>query len=547
MPVYDTCRLLCANLTSFVLNAFTNKTVFNADLFYKMCYEQIRLGDTLVDLELEYIQRILDKVDLDDLPLKEKQIEIDLWANVYSITKKGRRIGCGITALGDMLAMLRLKYDSPKALDFIDKIMSIKMRAELDCTIDLAILRGPFEGWDRDLEYEIEYDEFNEIKEGKNDFYQFLLNKFPEQVERMIKHGRRHVNWSTIAPVGTTSLVEKIHNKYPNMTSGCEPLFYPFYMRRKKVNPGEKDVKIDFVDELGDSWQEYPVLMGGFKLYLESTADYKEQFFHGFINSVEDFNKETLESLFKQSPYYNATANDINWKKRIEIQSILQKYTTSAISSTINLPNDISKEEVSNIYMLGWKNGLKGVTIYRDGSRTGVLINENTKINNFKYIDAAERPKTLDAEGHTITSNKIKYNVIIGLLNNNPYEVFVIPYNKEMSKGFLSKIKKGVYDYQDLDKNFIIQGLSTKMTDEQETITRLISTSLRHGANIKFIVEQLNKTSGGLTGFSKAIARVLKKYIPDGAKSTIICEDCKSKLIFQEGCQKCPSCGKSKC
>jgi ribonucleoside-diphosphate reductase alpha chain len=538
MCVYDTCRLILLNLFSFVDNPFTSEAKLNGELLYKYAYEQMRLGDDLVDLEIEYINRIIEKIKADPEPIEEKQIDLDLWKNVSKIAKEGRRVGCGITALADMIAALNLKYDSKEALDIVEKVMSIKMKAELDCTSDLAILRGTFIGWDSKLEW-------NGF-EGNNDFYKFISHKFPIQFNKMMNQGRRNINWSTIAPAGTVSLMTQ-------STSGCEPLFSPYYFRRKKINPNEKNAKIDFVDQNGDSWTEFPVLHPKFKDWIETTADFTEQFNAGLITKVEDFNKATLQSLFEQSPWYKSTANDIDWTKRVEMQSILQKYTTSAISTTLNLPQNITKEEVSEIYLQSWKKGLKGQTIYRDGSRSGVLITESTKDKQtFEQKDAPKRPGELPCEIHYPTIKNIKYTVIVGLLDSKPYEVFAIPYEvaKGYKNGFLSKTKSGVYNLiASLDeKSTIHTNLTGDMSDTEAALTRLISTSLRHGAEIKFIVEQLNKTHGDLFSFSKIIARVLKKYIPEGAKSTVKCQDCGSEnVIFQEGCQTCQSCGSSKC
>lgn len=529
MCVYDTCRLILLNLFSFVDDPFTSEAKINEKLLYKYAYEQMRLGDDLVDLEIEYINRIIEKIKADPEPIEEKQIDLDLWKNVSKIAKEGRRVGCGITALADMIAALNLKYDSKEALDIVEKVMSIKMKAELDCTSDLAILRGTFIGWDSKLEW-------NGF-EGNNDFYKFISHKFPIQFNKMMNQGRRNINWSTIAPAGTVSLMTQ-------STSGCEPLFSPYYFRRKKINPNEKNAKIDFVDQNGDSWTEFPVLHPKFKDWILITDPY----FNFNITT-----KEELEILFTLSPYYKSTANDINWTKRVEMQSILQKYTTSAISTTLNLPQNITKEEVSEIYLQSWKKGLKGQTIYRDGSRSGVLVSESTKDKQtFEQKDAPKRPGELPCEIHHPTIKNTKYTVIVGLLDSKPYEVFAIPYEvaKGYKNGFLSKTKSGVYNLiASLDeKSTIHTNVTGDMSDTEAALTRLISTSLRHGAEIKFIVEQLNKTHGDLFSFSKVIARVLKKYIPEGAKSTVKCQDCGSEnVIFQEGCQTCQSCGSSKC
>lgn len=353
----DSCRLIVHNLVSYVKNPFTDKAEFDFDLFYKNAYECLRLGDDLVDLEAEYIQRIIDKIKADPEQEEVKRQELELWKKSKDICLKGRRVGIGITALGDTLASLEFKYDSDEALEVIEKIMFKKMEAELDCTVDLAILRGTFEGWDKNMES----DESDEGCFGNNNFYEFILKNFNDQFFRMKRYGRRNVSFSTIAPTGSVSLLAG------NCTSGCEPLFQPFYMRRKKINPGEKGVRVDFVDGLGDSWQEFPVLHPKFKDWLYSRHKSLSIPKLGIISSElinpEEWSKDILQNAFEASPWYGSTANDINWGRRVEIQAILQKYTTNAISSTINLPKDVSEEEVSNIYMEAWKQGLKGITV----------------------------------------------------------------------------------------------------------------------------------------------------------------------------------------
>jgi ribonucleoside-diphosphate reductase alpha chain len=534
MADFDTCRLIVQNLFSIVRNPFTENAYIDYDLLYRNSYETLRLGDNLVDLECEYISRIIEKIKSDNIPLEEKQIELTLWENVLDMAKSGRRTGCGITALGDMLAAMNLKYDSDEGLALVNKVMKTKMEAELDCTIDLSILRGHFEDWDPTLEFPYPYAEHT----TGNDFYAMLYNEFPTQVEKMIRYGRRNVNWNTIAPCGSVSILTQT-------SSGCEPLFMPYYMRRKKINPNDKNVRVDFVDQNGDKWQEFPVVHPKFKDWMMS---WDISSYVGMKN-FEELNQSDLKTLFELSPWYQSTANDINWEKRVEMQSILQKYTTSAISSTLNLPSNTTLETISNIYLKSWKAGLKGQTVYVDGSRSGVLVSTDTKPqnNSFEYRDAPKRLKILPCDIFTTISKGVKWNVIVGLFDNKPYEVFAVPYFTDESKLFLEKVKGGRYDLIK-DNDVYSEDITSDMNNEQEIITRLISTSLRHGADIKFLVEQLNKSHGDITSFNKAIARILKKYIPDGAKSTIKCNNCGSdNVIFEEGCMNCKSCGSSKC
>lgn len=524
MQPYDSCRLLAINLYSLVEHPFTNEAKIDWEKLYEISYEQLWLGDNLIDLEIEHIDRILEKIKNDPEPDDIKQVEFNLWNKIREEAVSGRRIGAGITALADMIAALNLKYDSDEALAIIKAVMELKMQAELDATIDLAILRGTFKGYSNEIE-------FDSNGLGNNKFYFTLASEFPEQFERMANFGRRNVSWSTIAPTGSVSILTQT-------SSGCEPVFMPYYMRRKKINPDEPNVRVDFTDQNGDKWMEFAVLHPKFEEFIK--LNYAEDTYH-FI----DFDKDLLEHIFKNSPYYGATANDINWKKRVEIQSILQRYTTNAISSTLNLPNNTSIDEVKDIYMSSWELGLKGQTIYRDGSRTGVLVSTKPQ---FEYKDAPKRPKTLPCDVHNVVFQGKNYHVFIGLFDGKPYEVFARQDDLKLDReeGQLTKIKKGVYQFN--SESFNVENIITNMTDEQETITRLISSSLRHGADIKFIVEQLQKTEGSLTSFSKVVARILKKYIPEGASSTLTCQQCGSKnVIFEEGCSKCKECGNSKC
>ena len=538
MAVFDTCRLILLNLYSFVKNPFTPEAEFDFELLYKMAYEQLRLGDDLVDLEIEYIDRILGKIESDPLPDEEKAIELALWRNVKDMAESGRRVGCGITALGDTLAALGISYDSEEGLAMTEQIMRTKMRGELDATTDLAILRGTFKGWDSSLEMQIKMDSHSKPVYGKNKFYDVLLEEFPEEGQRMFFWGRRNVNWSTIAPAGSTSIVAKTKN-YPNLSSGCEPNFMPYYMRKTKVNPGDKNVRVDYVDDNGDSWMEYPVMMGAYKEWMDTMP----------IAELDKSDSKAMEHWFALSPWYKSTANDISWKNRIRMQAILQRYTTSAISSTLNLPSDVSIDVVSDIYIEGWKRGLKGVTIYRDGSRIGVLTKESTS-RPFTDEDAVKRPKILKADSHWSTSKGIGYHVLVGLMDKKPYEVFIDDSdNRYSSKGKIDKESRGKYVFKNGGDPVEIRDF---MNPEQQAITRLTSLALRHRIHIKYVVEQLQKIDGDMFGFTPSLARVLKKYIKDGEKSTILCQnpDCtgdRTNVIFEEGCAKCRDCGSSKC
>lgn len=510
MQQYDACRLILLNLASFVNNPFEKNAEIDYDKLYNLAYEMQLMADDLVDLEIEYIQRIIDKIVKDTEPNEIKKRELSLWLKIQHVAQSSRRTGCGITALADMLAMLGIQYNSELGIATTEKVMKTIMNAELLASIHLAQKFGPFDGWDPNLE--------------KNDFYTMLETEFPVNYKLMQQFGRRNVSWSTVAPAGTVSLMTQT-------TSGLEPLFMPYYIRRTKINPTDTDKRIDFVDQNGDKWMEYAILHPKFKEWLE----------YNNYEDVENYSKDTLDLAFLSSPWHGSVADNINPDVRISMQSSIQKYTSHSISSTINLPNTVTKEEVGNLYKAAWKAGLKGVTVYRDGSRSGVLVKESKE--EFSYRDAPKRPTKLPAYVHHITVAKKPYTVIVGLLDSKPYEIFVTEDHLDVEAvNEVIKKKKGLYETKE---GF---ALSTYEDPNVELMTRLVSTSLRHGADIKFIVEQLNKTSGDITSFSTAVSRVLKKYIPDGAKSTLVCLDCGSNsIIFEEGCEKCKNCGSSKC
>jgi len=535
MQPYDACRLIAVNLFSFVKNPFTKAAYFDFDEFHKINYEAMRISDDLIDLEVQHIDRIIKKIFDDPESWEVKNLEYRLWHKVRDTALSSRRTGLGFTALGDALAALGVKYDSKKGLIIIEDIMRSKLSSELDCTIDLAILRGTFEGWNPKTEMQDKMDSHGKPVYGHNPFYQFIIDEFPEQAEKMFKHGRRNVSWSTVAPTGTVSLLAQT-------TSGIEPLYQGFYMRRKKVNPNDEDVRVDFTDDNGDTWQEFAVIHPKFKEWMianDALTGYSDAL------ASNDVDNDYLKDCFSASPWYESTANDIDWVKRVEIQATIQKYITHSISSTINLPEDVSEESVSEIYLESWKKGVKGITVYRDGSRTGVLVANPSKEIKFDYKDAPKRPKELPGEAHVTTVKGAKFSVIIGLLDSKPYEVFIESKDALNGSGVIKKKSRSVYLFEQEDSSVDI---SSEMTDEEAAITRLVSTSLRHGADIKFIVEQLNKSDGDLFSFTKGLSRVLKKYIPDGAKATVTCSDCgSSNVIFEEGCHKCLDCGSSKC
>lgn len=546
MQPYDSCRLLSTNLYSFVKNPFTKDAYFDFDEAYKVFYEQMTLGDIIVDLEEDYIKRIIEKIEYRDSDPRElKDRVISLWDKILKSGKEGRRVGAGFTALGDTLAALGLKYNySPKTQKVLNDIFETKMRAELDATIDMSILYGSFVGFDINKEYYIS-DDFHSIDSGKNEMFNRMLEIFPEQINRMFKYGRRNVSWSTAAPTGSLSILSQT-------TSGIEPLFSPFYMRRKKVID-EKTERIDYIDPAdGQKFTMFPVFHPKFKWWIEN-----------IYNPGSDATKlteEEVNEIFKTSPWFGSCANDINWKDRVYIQSLVQKYTTHAISSTINLPNDIKADIVKNIYTESWKVGLKGNTIYRDGSRGGVLVtstntdNKNPDSQDFDETRAPKRPIRLPAVYHTIRSKGKTYSVIIGFYQNKPYEVFIasdydyLPQNlddyNDCIKGEIVKEGKDWYNFE--SKTFILKEISD-IENEEKMLSLMISMALRHRTPLKYVIKTIEKTKPFAGSFAHKLIKILSKYVPDGEESGTVCPDCGAKLRYEGGCCVCPDCGWSKC
>ena len=524
MAVGDTCRLIVQNLFSLVKNPFSKNAELDSEKLYDNSYLQLFLGDILVDLEIEYVERILKKIKSDPEPDNEKAIEVQLWELVKQIAQNGRRVGCGITALGDMIAGMGLKYGSPESILLCRYVMKNKMRAELDASTDLAIIFGPFTGWNDS----IEYPESN----GGNDFYKFIAEQLPNEVARMRKFGRRNINWSTVAPCGSVSIMTQ-------STSGCEPLFAPYYTRRVKVNAHENTHAVDFVDQNGDSWREEVVAHPKIKDLMNS-------------NNIP-MSKDNVEKTFRESPYFESTANIIDWHSRVEMQGVLQDYTTSAISTTLNLKNDVSPQLVHDIYIQSWKRGLKGQTVYRDGCRTGVLI--TPEVEKKKDADCfVKRTKELQCDVYHCKIKGEEYFCIISLDDTgHPYEVFagkngVIPYTFE--SGTVYKQKRGHYQLKDTNGEIVLDNITKYLTDDGEALTRMVSMSLRSSckSNLKYIVDQLVKVQGDFTNLSRAISRCLKKYIKDGEISSEKCPECgKASMVYESGCKACKECGFSAC
>ncbi len=526
----DSCRLIAVNLYSFVEKPFTKEAKFNHKKFYEVIYESQRLMDDLVDLELEAVDKILDKIDNDPEPDHIKQNEVDTWKLLRETGKKGRRTGLGFTALGDAIAALGIKFDTDDAIAQVDQIMKSKITAEFDSSIDMAIERGQFEVFNRSIE-------------DKSEFVQMLKNELPEVYNRMMVHGRRNISISTVAPTGSLSMLAQV-------SSGIEPVFLMSYKRRRKINQDDKNAKVDFVDDLGDAFEEFTVYHNKLKTWMEVTGE-------------TDMNK---------SPYAGSTAPEIDWAKRVEMQALVQKYTTHSISSTINLASDVTEDLVGKIYMESWKSGLKGITVYRDGSRSGILIADNKKKEDkdkkgyHETIVFPKRPKRIEAEIVRFHNESEKWLAVVGLIDERPYEIFTgkmkdafnLP--QWLQKGWVVKKRDETgtarYDFQYLDKEgykITIEGLSRSFDKEFWNYAKLISGVLRHGMPMAYVVDliqNLNMYDDHINTWKNGVARALKRFVPDGsAAADKKCEECGDPdgLIYSEGCLKCVSCGHSKC
>jgi ribonucleoside-diphosphate reductase alpha chain len=541
---YDSCRLLAINLYSYVDKPFTKEARFNFDLFKKHVSYAQRIMDDIIDLELEKIEKILEKIDVDPESAEVKRVERRLWENIRDKALKGRRTGIGITAEGDMLAGMGLTYGSDDAIDFSVEVHKTLAIEAYRGSVMLAKDRGAFPIYETK-------------REVNNPFINRLKSVDKEMYEQMQKYGRRNISLLTIAPTGTTSLMSQT-------TSGIEPVFMPFYKRRRKVNPNDNDVNVSFIDEVGDSWEEYHVFHHKFITWLDT---------NGFDSrEVIKYTDDQLEEILKKSPYFKATSRDVNWVNKVKMQGEIQKWVDHSISVTINLPEDVSEELVAQLYIKAWESGCKGVTVYRDGSRDGVLIankKDEKPIEDFTTTNSPSRPEYIDADIVRFYNNNEKWIAFVGLLNGKPYEIFTgiadedyMPIPKSVEKGQIKKVKKekgkSRYDFIFQNKggfNVTIEGLSYKFNQEYWNYAKLISGVLRHGMPIASAVElisSLHLNSDTINTWKNGVERALKKYIPDGtkAKKGLKCEkeDCKSEnLIYQEGCLICLDCGHSKC
>lgn len=527
LSAYDSCRLMCVNLLSFVMNPYTSNAKFNFEEYNRIVEIAQRLMDDMIDIELEQIDKILAKIDADPESDEVKTTERTLWQRIRAACANGRRTGLGITALGDTLAALGIRYGSAESIAMTEEIYKALAIGSYRSSCIMAHERGVFPVFDAKLE-------------ERHPFLQRIWDAAPDVSELYRKHGRRNIANTTTAPTGSVSTMTQT-------TSGIEPAFALWYTRRKKINPGDgKSARVDFVDAMGDKWQEFIVLHHGFQSYLTVNGlDWNE------INGNAD------HPLVKSSPYYRATANDVDWIASVDIQAVAQKWIDHAISKTCNVPNDTPKELVAKVYMKAWESGCKGFTVYRDGCRSGVLLAAPENKLAARLIDeqirkttAPKRPKILKCDIHHTKSRGEDFFVLVGILNGHPYEVFAggngcITHEKH---GTITKLSRGKY-HLDAEDGTSVKDICDLLTDEQAVITRMISLSLRHGSDIAFVVDQLEKSPGDMTNFGKALARVLKKYIKDGTTVTgYTCESCGSnQVIRQEGCATCKDCGNSKC
>jgi ribonucleoside-diphosphate reductase alpha chain len=542
---YDSCRLLAINLFAYVVNPFTKEAYFDFELFKKHVGYAQRMMDDIIDLELEKIDIILAKIDSDPEDEEIKRIEKNLWLEIRTKAREGRRTGVGITAEGDMLAALGIRYGSEEGNDFSVTIHKTLALAAYRSSVEMAKERGAFTIFDGS-------------REAKNPFMMRIKDADPELYNDMQEFGRRNIALLTIAPTGSTSLMTQT-------TSGIEPVFMPVYKRRRKVNPNDKGVRVDFVDEVGDSWEEYVVFHHKFKQWMDVNG----------VDSTKNYSNDEINELIEKSPYYKATSNDVDWLSKVKMQGAIQKWVDHSISVTINIPNDASEELVNQLYLTAWEEGCKGVTVYRDGSRSGVLIsNDESKKKDpvnidveYKRVFPTKRPQILQADVVRFQNNREKWIAFIGKIDENPYEIFTgltddddgILLPRWVNEGFIIKNRdeKGNsrYDFQYVNQRgykTTIEGLSYRFNPEFWNYAKLISGTLRHGMEIENVVELINKLqldNESINTWKNGVARALKRFVPDGTEvKGQKCGNCDStNLMYQEGCLTCKDCGSSKC
>lgn len=539
---YDSCRLLAINLFSYVTDPFTPQARFDFDLLKEHTKKAQRIMDDIIDLELEKIEAIQKKISEDPEDSEVKSTEKRLWEKIYDKSRKGRRTGVGITAEGDMLAALGLRYGTDEATDFSEEVHKTIALAAYASSVNMAKERGAFEIYDT-------------AREERNPFINRIKNADPALYEEMRKYGRRNIACLTVAPTGTVSIMTQT-------TSGIEPVFMPVYKRRRKVNPNDADVHIDFRDENGDAFEEYVVYHHKFIEWMKKNG----------IDTEKRYSQVELDNIISRSPYSKATSNDVDWIAKVKMQGRVQKWVDHSISVTINLPNNADEKLVNDLYITAWKSGCKGCTVYRDGSRSGILVstdnNEKKEKNadgDLKPIITEIRPRILEADVVRFQNNKEKWVALIGLLNGQPYEIFTgqqgdedgIPLPKSVTHGVIIKNvdENGNkrYDFQFENKigyKTTIEGLSERFNPEFWNYAKLISGVLRYKMPIELVIKlvsSLQLDSQNINTWKNGVERALKRYMQDGTPTGEKCPKCKNQLIFEEGCLHCPQCGYSKC
>lgn len=534
MGPFDSCRLIHINLSSYIVDPFTDKAHIDEELLYMHSYEAMRLADDLVDLEIEAVDRIINTVknDTDDTEFK-------LWSKIKETAIQGRRAGLGFTGLADAIAMLGLKYDSDEGIGQVEQLMKVMFKGQLDSNIDMAIERGSFPAWDKHKELFFEGDEVCKLTgempvyDGHNEWYNFIYDNYPDQIVKMIRNGRRNISWSTVAPTGTVSIMA-------GTSSGIEPVFMPFYQRKRKCMSGSD--RVDYVDKVGEKYTLFTVVHPNLKRWAIETMNYSE-------SEVNEWSLGVWKEVWKESPYYGSTAPEIDWRQRVKLQGVVQKYITHSISSTVNLDRETTEEEIADIYIEAWKQGLKGITIYRDGCREGVL----TQVEKPKTIEgrqAPKRPKELEADAYLIKAKGEQFIILVGMLESKPYEVFAFrprnPISFKPHKGVITKVSKMHYSFT--SDVFHIDNLELANENVEENAATLYSSMLlRHGVDIKYIVKTAKKVNDNISSFSSAMCRVLSKYIPNEEIKGEVCPDCGGTLVREGGCIHCKDCGYSKC
>ena len=535
---YDSCRLIAINLYSYVENPFTFAATFNMELFKKHVHMAMRLMDDLIDLEMEKIAAILKKIESDPEDDEVKRTEYNLWKKIEKKSLGARRTGLGITAEGDMLAALGIRYGSDEAINFAVEVQKTLAVEAYRTSVEMAKERGAFPIYDAQ-------------REVGNPMIERIKAADPALYEDMVKYGRRNVSMLTIAPTGTTSLMTQT-------TSGIEPVFLPYYVRRRKVNPNDQNVNITFTDDVGDCWEEYYVFHHKFLDWCQVQGLSKEE--------VVKMPVEKVDELVSKSPYYKASSADIDWVAKVKMQGSIQKWVDHSISVTVNLPNSVTEELVAEVYKTAWECGCKGVTVYRDGSRAGVLVSKKEEPK--EVLRPKKRPASLEADVVRFMNGKEHWIALVGKINNQPYEIFTgladedtryIP--KSVTKGFIVKQKDvntgaSRYDFHYVDKygyTNIVGGISHMFNKEYWNYAKLISGVLRNGmpvVDVLNLINGLQLDSETINTWKNGVERALKRYIPDGTKDDTgkVCSKCGSnELVYQEGCLVCKSCGYSKC